>query len=100
MNTNKLATLPTLPTNRTRPISMCACGCGRLTQRTFAPGHDARLKGLMIRVARNVMTLEDVREWGGIDTMEAVRESLTDARLMKRWNIEAPEVTVEEEAAS
>ena len=87
MNTNKLATLPTLPTNRTKASTKCACGCGRLTQRTFAPGHDRRMKGLMIRVARNVMTLEDVRDWGGIDTMEAVREAMEDGRLMKRWNI-------------
>ena len=85
--TKTLATLPSMPTSRTRPTSKCACGCGELTQRTFTPGHDSRLKGLMIRVVRNVMTLEDVADWGGEDARKAVEKGLKDKALMKRWNI-------------
>lgn len=33
----------------TRP---CACGCGEPTSRMFRPGHDARLKGELIRANR------------------------------------------------
>jgi hypothetical protein len=92
MNTNKTirstATLPTLPTlpkvNATRP---CACGCDRLTQRTFAPGHDARLKAVMIRVIRGVMTIDEVRTWGGDGLAKATEAGIKDAQLMKRWNI-------------
>ncbi len=30
----------------------CLCGCGTETARRFAPGHDARLKGVLIRAFR------------------------------------------------
>ena len=30
----------------------CPCGCGRATKATFAPGHDARVAGWLIRVMR------------------------------------------------
>lgn len=86
--------LPSLPSvARVRPLFSCTCGCGLLTQRAFTPGHDARLKGLIIRVVRGVMTLEDVRTWAedrGDQTVAAVKKAMANAALMKRWNIVIP----------
>ena len=83
--------LPSLPSvARIRPVFSCSCGCGSLTQRSFAPGHDARLKGLIIRVVRGVMSLEDVRTWAegrGEQTVTAVTKAMANAALMKHWNI-------------
>ena len=71
--TKKTPTLPTLP----RVLATCQCGtnhlrtdddgtlvfgqCDAKTSRTFAPGHDARLKGLLLRLSRAGYTyvLED-----------------------------------------
>lgn len=84
--------LPALPTmTRGRSASNwtnCACGCGQGTQSTFAPGHDARLKGLMIRNLRGVMTLEEIEDWGGVETRKAVEKALKDRRLIERWNLQ------------
>lgn len=88
--------LPALPSvGRIRPSFSCACGCGSLTQRSFTPGHDARLKGLIIRLVRGVMTLDDVRTWAdeigrGEQTVAAIKKAMANAALMKRWNIEIP----------
>lgn len=93
--------LPTLPTaTRTRPTSACRCGCGRLTQRMFAPGHDARLKGLIIRQIRGVMTNADIAEWGGQATADAVTKAIADKALMKRWDIAIETPAVEAKKAS
>lgn len=32
--------------------SACLCGCGQEVSRRFAQGHEARLKGMLLRVAR------------------------------------------------
>ena len=41
------------PKSKTRKArSTCWCGCGGETSSKFMPGHDARLKGVLIRVAR------------------------------------------------
>ena len=91
-----LNSLPALPSvSRLRPQVRCACGCGFLTQRTFTPGHDARLKGLIIRVVRGLMTLDQVAEFGGPDTRKAVAKAMTDKALMRRWNIEIAEPSKE-----
>lgn len=34
----------TTASTSTRTLRSCTCGCGAPTARTFAPGHDARLK--------------------------------------------------------
>lgn len=65
----------------------CRCGCGGNTQATFVPGHDARLKGLVIRVTRGVMTLEDVGTWGGESVEIAVAKAMDDKAMMTRWNL-------------
>ena len=80
------------------PMGMLALpSCGRLTGRTFAPGHDARLKGLILRVLAAVMTLDDVAAWGGEDTRAAVEAAIGNVALLKRWNIEVPAAEVVEE---
>lgn len=90
-NTTRATSLPTLPSmpgsTRKGDLHNCACGCGFLTQRTFVPGHDSRLKGLILRLTRNIMTLEAIVEWGGSSTARAVEIAIEDAGLMKRWNL-------------
>jgi hypothetical protein len=34
---------------RLKSIAPCCCGCGRETQSRFAPGHDARFKGIVLQ---------------------------------------------------
>lgn len=54
--------LPALPraASKQKPEVDCACGCGAKTRSTFYPGHDSRLKGWALRIARNVLTLDDM----------------------------------------
>lgn len=85
---NRLPSLPSV--SSARPQVPCACGCGRRTGRTFAPGHDARLKGGCVRVARGLMTLKEVAEHMGKPFADAVRKALADRQLMKRWQVEVP----------
>jgi len=40
----------------------CLCGCGRETLSLYAPGHDARVKGIILKVERGQMKPEDVPE--------------------------------------
>lgn len=99
-----LPKLPSLPSvSSTRPLVKCACGCGRLTSRTFAPGHDARLKGGCVRVARGLLSLKQVADAMGKPFADAVKKALADRVLMRRWNVEVPKgaskETVEDVAA-
>lgn len=57
-----LVALPKLPkaARKPKPLVPCACGCGSTTTRTFAPGHDSRLKGWVLRVERNIVKLADI----------------------------------------
>ena len=68
--------LPGLPKGprgkRNRPEVPCECGCGGTTKSRFVPGHDSYLRGLVLRVHREVMTLADVEKHGGKDQREAV----------------------------
>ena len=34
------------------PTKVCGCGCGAPVARRFKPGHDAKLKSLLLREAR------------------------------------------------
>ncbi len=54
--------LPPLPrkAGAKKPEKECDCGCGLMTRSKFYPGHDSRLKGWAIRVARGVIKLEDI----------------------------------------
>ena len=38
----------------------CCCGCGRATKSIFAPGHDARVAGWLIKVARGEKQARDL----------------------------------------
>lgn len=40
----------------------CICGCGRETGGLYAPGHDARVKGILLQVERGKLKKEDVPE--------------------------------------
>ena len=64
VNKDGRAKLPALPRGATKqkPEVDCACGCGAQTRSTFYPGHDSRLKGWALRIARNVLTLDDMVE--------------------------------------
>ena len=94
----KLASLPALPSvSSVRPQHACACGCGRLTGRTFAPGHDARLKGGVVRVVRGLMTLDEIEQVMGAPFRKAVEAVLASPALLRRWSIEVPEVESEEQ---
>ena len=39
----------------------CACGCGDTTKSTWAPGHDARLKGALSRLEKGEATEAEIR---------------------------------------
>jgi len=41
---------------------LCACGCGVVTKKTWAPGHDARLKGALARLENEETTWEAIQE--------------------------------------
>jgi len=40
----------------------CLCGCGGETLSLFAPGHDARVKGIILKVERGQMKTDEVPE--------------------------------------
>lgn len=88
MSQNRLPALPSV--SSARPLVKCACGCGRLTSRTFAPGHDSRLKGGCVRVARGLLSLAQIAEIMGRPFADAVRKAMADKALMRRWNVELP----------
>lgn len=93
----RLPILPSMPKGRGATAwNKCACGCGGGTQSTFVPGHDARLRGLMIRSLRGIMSLEEIAEWGGQETRKAVEAGLRSPQLIKRWNLE-PEIEAAKE---
>lgn len=88
--------LPALPSSA-RPASLapCRCGCGTPTGRFFAPGHDAKLKGILQRVLAGVMSIEDVEAFGAAfgraaEVRAAVVRGLSDKALLKRWKLEVP----------
>lgn len=86
-----LPALPSLPSSsRVRPQVKCACGCGQLTSRTWFPGHDARQKGILLRVVSGVMTLAEVKSLLGSACHAAVVRDLGDSALLRRWSIEVP----------
>ena len=55
--------LPKLPRLKREPKAKthdCGCGCGTKTAGRFAPGHDSRLRGWVLRVERGIVALADV----------------------------------------
>lgn len=84
---NQLPRLPQISKSTTRAWGKCACGCGGGTQSTFVPGHDARQKGIIIRLVRGVMTEADIAEWGGEAVLVATMKAMDDKGRMERWNL-------------
>ncbi len=41
----------TMTTDRPMTKTKCACGCGQKVARTFAPGHDAKLRVKLVNAA-------------------------------------------------
>lgn len=54
--------LPPLPrkAGSPKPLVDCACGCGLKTRSKFAPGHDSRLRGWSLRVARGFIKMDEI----------------------------------------
>ena len=80
MTNNNIPTLPALPKlpklPRQHALRPCECGCGRDVPRRFAPGHDSRLRGTILRVRTGVMSLDEVANLIGIGCAEAAAEAL------------------------
>jgi len=72
----KLPSLAKARVRKPRPTRPCACGCGGETKSRFCPGHDSYLRGLVIRVQREVMSLDEVEERGGKGQRAAVEAEL------------------------
>lgn len=87
--TPRLASLPPLPSAaRNRAFQGCECGCGGQTLRSFVPGHDSRLKGLVLRKLKGVMDDDAIEAFAGPDGLAAVNATLTNAARIKAWKLE------------
>lgn len=81
---NQTAKLPAPPRKAKTPRA-CACGCGAQTKGgRFAPGHDARLLGLVRRVEVGIMDLAAVEAFGGKSVRAAV-----EAEIARRTSVAA-----------
>lgn len=40
----------------------CLCGCGKLCHNQFAPGHDATVKGILLKISRAALPLDSIPE--------------------------------------
>lgn len=61
----------TTEVKNTKPkLNHCLCGCGGTTRKTFAPGHDARLKGWMLANIREGRPWSHDRTTAQIDYAE------------------------------
>lgn len=52
----------------------CTCGCGGLTGGQFVPGHDARLRGQLLRIWRTGYDPSALDRWANISRQEALEE--------------------------
>lgn len=60
---DKMPKMPTMKRARKqKPLRDCACGCGRQTKGTWFPGDDGRATGWALRIAKGLLTIEDVPE--------------------------------------
>lgn len=84
MRYNTSDPLPSLPSiSKMKATRPCACGCGFTTTRRFAPGHDARAKGWIIRIVRGVCGFDAMSE-GEADGIQAL---MADEATMKAWRL-------------
>lgn len=48
------------PRKKKEPDQRCACGCGTMVHNLFAPGHDAKVHGLLLKVSRGEVGLDAI----------------------------------------
>lgn len=74
------------PNNTTK----CGCGCGATVNRRFKPGHDAKLKGRLLRGTRSAhwatreKAVAEMVEWGWGHFVDA--ETLANTKVRSRHN--------------
>lgn len=94
-----LPSLPALPSSsKPRRLRACSCGCGTPTASTFAPGHDSKLKGWVIRFEMNAAAIrEALADWPNmlkqVEAVAAMRAEGRNVSFMR--NVELPEPKVE-----
>lgn len=81
--------LPPLPRSASapKPLVDCACGCGMKTRSKFAPGHDSRLNGWAMRIARGMLKLDDLTDKYGTTVGEknAVEAHIKQLKKDGKW---------------
>jgi hypothetical protein len=65
---------------------LCACGCGEQVARRFRPGHDARLKGQLVRAARSATRVKVVPESGRPKSLPAVEAAALLDTAKTSWS--------------
>lgn len=85
--------METNPTTNPNNTKTCECGCGEPVRRRFRPGHDGRLKGRLLRQAKDtrwwirekaVTTMID-NGWGHFLPMEIVANTPVRSRHQGRF---------------
>jgi hypothetical protein len=76
------------PISKSDRMRLCMCGCGKSTRGRFAMGHDARVKGWIVRAVREG-TVEELtdeqREYGEErDLFRQTRERMAEEDRKKR----------------
>jgi hypothetical protein len=73
----------------------CICGCKRETLSLYAPGHDARVKGILLKVERGDLKKEDVPEgvkpfvkWAGAHGKEGFKLTAAPVKIPGRDDVE------------
>ncbi len=84
---NKLAKLPSLSSKSVANHS-CDCGCGLKCHNMFRPGHDARVKGGVIRFIAG-MPIAEIQKVMGKPFADAVIATLGNAERLAAWGIDA-----------
>lgn len=77
----------------TTTTKTCECGCGAEVARRFKPGHDARLKGRLLRAAKSNRSWEREaavnelveRNWGHFVDSETLARTPVRGRSHGRW---------------
>ena len=105
LNKDGRAKLPALPraASKQKPLVPCACGCPAMTRSTFYPGHDSRLKGWALRIARGVLTLADMTEkYGCVEgEQKAVEAHIKQLKKEGKWEaLKLPQAQAKKAAAT
>jgi hypothetical protein len=87
----KVAARPPKP----KPELPCVCGCGETTRALFVQGHDARVKGSLLRVARGV-PLEGERSKIGTLLQRCTKDERTKRALNSAAFVPLCEAAIEQ----